>query len=153
MIRRPPRSTRTDTLFPYTSLFRSAKSEDAILPPVDRAILPLPKVERGEIGEQVYFGARRHSEQYGREGTHREPVEEQKADPQRSKREHGERDECGRKAVEEEADTEPPDDARQTDERSCPGGRQGNGTEIAEKGHEVNDPHAQPENGREKVGT
>src|SRR3546814_14270486 len=24
MIRRPPRSTRTDTLFPYTSLFRSA---------------------------------------------------------------------------------------------------------------------------------
>src|SRR3546814_3576978 len=25
MIRRPPRSTRTDTLFPYTTLFRSAK--------------------------------------------------------------------------------------------------------------------------------
>src|SRR3546814_15764520 len=25
MIRRPPRSTRTDTLFPYTPLFRSAK--------------------------------------------------------------------------------------------------------------------------------
>src|SRR3546814_3235256 len=24
MVRRPPRSTRTDTLFPYTSLFRSA---------------------------------------------------------------------------------------------------------------------------------
>src|SRR3546814_3927629 len=24
MIRRPPRSTRTDTLFPYTTLFRSA---------------------------------------------------------------------------------------------------------------------------------
>src|SRR3546814_15305629 len=24
MIRRPPRSTRTDTLFPYTALFRSA---------------------------------------------------------------------------------------------------------------------------------
>src|SRR3546814_11143826 len=29
MIRRPPRSTRTDTLFPYTTLFRSlATSED-----------------------------------------------------------------------------------------------------------------------------
>src|SRR3546814_20239962 len=29
MIRRPPRSTRTDTLFPYTTLFRSkAESED-----------------------------------------------------------------------------------------------------------------------------
>src|SRR3546814_4956911 len=26
MIRRPPRSTRTDTLFPYTTLFRSARS-------------------------------------------------------------------------------------------------------------------------------
>src|SRR3546814_14528856 len=25
MIRRPPRSTRTDTLFPYTTLFRSGK--------------------------------------------------------------------------------------------------------------------------------
>src|SRR3546814_18792838 len=30
MIRRPPRSTRTDTLFPYTTLFRSvALGEDA----------------------------------------------------------------------------------------------------------------------------
>src|SRR3546814_7451004 len=28
MIRRPPRSTRTDTLFPYTTLFRSLKSGD-----------------------------------------------------------------------------------------------------------------------------
>src|SRR3546814_5913533 len=26
MIRRPPRSTRTDTLFPYTTLFRSARA-------------------------------------------------------------------------------------------------------------------------------
>src|SRR3546814_4671044 len=31
MLRRPPRSTRTDTLFPYTTLFRSpAPSSDAI---------------------------------------------------------------------------------------------------------------------------
>src|SRR3546814_4528521 len=28
MIRRPPRSTRTDTLFPYPTLFRSAGSRD-----------------------------------------------------------------------------------------------------------------------------
>src|SRR3546814_2201307 len=28
MIRRPPRSTRTDTLFPYTTLFRSGGSGD-----------------------------------------------------------------------------------------------------------------------------
>src|SRR3546814_18697827 len=27
MIRRPPRSTRTDTLFPYTTLFRSSRQE------------------------------------------------------------------------------------------------------------------------------
>src|SRR3546814_1747169 len=27
MIRRPPRSTRTDTLFPYTTLFRSAREQ------------------------------------------------------------------------------------------------------------------------------
>src|SRR3546814_983631 len=29
MIRRPPRSTRTDTLFPYTTLFRSRPARDA----------------------------------------------------------------------------------------------------------------------------
>src|SRR3546814_11410031 len=29
MKRRPPRSTRTDTLFPYTTLFRSAAAEKA----------------------------------------------------------------------------------------------------------------------------
>src|SRR3546814_11551624 len=30
MIRRPPRSTRTDTLFPYTTLFRSAMWNNGI---------------------------------------------------------------------------------------------------------------------------
>src|SRR3546814_10633946 len=29
MIRRPPRSTRTDTLFPYTTLFRSKRASSA----------------------------------------------------------------------------------------------------------------------------
>src|SRR3546814_13273810 len=43
MIRRPPRSTRTDTLFPYTTLFRSAvragidEAVDDILGAGDRA--------------------------------------------------------------------------------------------------------------------
>src|SRR3546814_5388597 len=32
MIRRPPRSTRTDTLFPYTTLFRSHQSADGTSP-------------------------------------------------------------------------------------------------------------------------
>src|SRR3546814_15906242 len=30
MIRRPPRSTRTDTLFPYTTLFRSGYMQDSM---------------------------------------------------------------------------------------------------------------------------
>src|SRR3546814_19319534 len=30
MIRRPPRSTRTDTLFPYTTLFRSVSNFEAV---------------------------------------------------------------------------------------------------------------------------
>src|SRR3546814_3107935 len=33
MIRRPPRSTRTDTLFPYTTLFRSSVGIALALPP------------------------------------------------------------------------------------------------------------------------
>src|SRR3546814_8214123 len=32
MIRRPPRSTRTDTLFPYTTLFRSVEHGDLLVP-------------------------------------------------------------------------------------------------------------------------
>src|SRR3546814_11695376 len=32
MIRRPPRSTRTDTLFPYTTLFRSGREKTGITP-------------------------------------------------------------------------------------------------------------------------
>src|SRR3546814_8537822 len=30
MIRRPPRSTRTDTLFPYTTLFRSGVAKEVL---------------------------------------------------------------------------------------------------------------------------
>src|SRR3546814_12857002 len=42
MIRRPPRSTRTDTLFPYTTLFRSA----GLLPPADAAPAGAPASRR-----------------------------------------------------------------------------------------------------------
>src|SRR3546814_6206910 len=31
MIRRPPRSTRTDTLFPYTTLFRSGRAPGPVV--------------------------------------------------------------------------------------------------------------------------
>src|SRR3546814_15061567 len=40
MIRRPPRSTRTDTLFPYTTLFRSARASPRFSPsanPISRS--------------------------------------------------------------------------------------------------------------------
>src|SRR3546814_12816753 len=40
MIRRPPRSTRTDTLFPYTTLFRSGPGTQHA-PIVERPRLPL----------------------------------------------------------------------------------------------------------------
>src|SRR3546814_1472793 len=40
MIRRPPRSTRTDTLFPYTTLFRST---DILLAGLDRVLAALKK--------------------------------------------------------------------------------------------------------------
>src|SRR3546814_16442741 len=42
MIRRPPRSTRTDTLFPYTTLFRSAAVAGAVIAGIVGAILALP---------------------------------------------------------------------------------------------------------------
>src|SRR3546814_7158782 len=41
MIRRPPRSTRTDTLFPYTTLFRSAVTATA-QPKYQQGYEPLP---------------------------------------------------------------------------------------------------------------
>src|SRR3546814_1963706 len=47
MIRRPPRSTRTDTLFPYTTLFRSpAWTRNRPLP------LPIPPARRSDSGKR-----------------------------------------------------------------------------------------------------
>src|SRR3546814_2339796 len=42
MIRRPPRSTRTDTLFPYTTLFRSRRLEPIYKENLNEAQSPLP---------------------------------------------------------------------------------------------------------------
>src|SRR3546814_664641 len=64
MIRRPPRSTRTDTLFPYTTLFRSEPDNTPIVgaavlvvlgpsagerevSPGDLALFPLPDMDIG----------------------------------------------------------------------------------------------------------
>src|SRR3546814_4899497 len=46
MIRRPPRSTRTDTLFPYTTLFRSDRTDAG--GPRDRARAERPRRPAGD---------------------------------------------------------------------------------------------------------
>src|SRR3546814_17276960 len=46
MIRGPPRSTRTDTLFPYTTLFRSVEETHHIF---DEALLVLPLIPGFEV--------------------------------------------------------------------------------------------------------
>src|SRR3546814_5070716 len=51
MIRRPPRSTRTDTLFPYTTLFRS----DAVLAG-DQPPLAVAGVAVRVVGRPAEFG-------------------------------------------------------------------------------------------------
>src|SRR3546814_991560 len=52
MIRRPPRSTRTDTLFPYTTLFRSlAERLSASLAEADAALAKL-RAGADEFAEQ-----------------------------------------------------------------------------------------------------
>src|SRR3546814_4554068 len=50
MIRRPPRSTRTDTLFPYTTLFRSLDA-DFVRRAVFVAEQHLHRTRRARIGE------------------------------------------------------------------------------------------------------
>src|SRR3546814_6651358 len=61
MIRRPPRSTRTDTLFPYTTLFRSApgfikSAMTDVLPDAQKEAL-LTKIPAGKLGEGEDIGA------------------------------------------------------------------------------------------------
>src|SRR3546814_12613959 len=73
MIRRPPRSTRTDTLFPYTTLFRSVCDNFQLAPDFTNlvtgmippgfdvkthqvAIIPNYKmIKKSEAGESVYL--------------------------------------------------------------------------------------------------
>src|SRR3546814_20979697 len=49
MIRRPPRSTRTDTLFPYTTLFRSHVHR----PLRDGVEIELPTLQRGLLERRI----------------------------------------------------------------------------------------------------
>src|SRR3546814_19634226 len=53
MIRRPPRSTRTDTLYPYTTLFRSNRGE---MLRIDAGQVDLIEAERDYM--RLHVGAR-----------------------------------------------------------------------------------------------
>src|SRR3546814_3793537 len=56
MIRRPPRSTRTDTLFPYTTLFRSAQEvADAgdVGSPQDALVVDVRRAERDVVAHRA----------------------------------------------------------------------------------------------------
>src|SRR3546814_9049258 len=69
MIRRPPRSTRTDTLFPYTTLFRSLCSDETrvIRRKIDRCVCDV--VRPAEIRRQlVLFDSRELFIGHGRNG-------------------------------------------------------------------------------------
>src|SRR3546814_6531235 len=66
MIRRPPRSTRTDTLFPYTTLFRShhARLIDADgEQPLDGAVVVVEHMRR-RVRDQSGEGAETRSEEH-----------------------------------------------------------------------------------------
>src|SRR3546814_10740387 len=67
MIRRPPRSTRTDTLFPYTTLFRS----DALHVAIDEAVQHHVAHDQNpgggkidQIGGKIGHGFRYRSEEH-----------------------------------------------------------------------------------------
>src|SRR3546814_17814836 len=56
MIRRPPRSTRPDPLFPYTTLFRSQPSAAAEPAPKQDAGPAAPPKKRSNVGMAVAAG-------------------------------------------------------------------------------------------------
>src|SRR3546814_3739815 len=56
MIRRPPRSTRTDTLFPYTTLFRSHQPGRTAIGRKGVSDGPVLPAGRAEIGNTVAVG-------------------------------------------------------------------------------------------------
>src|SRR3546814_5429652 len=56
MIRRPPRSTRTDTLFPYTTLFRSVEQPQRAVVPYRHLAFGIQQVDgvaMGAVDQQI----------------------------------------------------------------------------------------------------
>src|SRR3546814_15621931 len=82
MIRRPPRSTRTDTPFPYTTLFRSfQRIEAAVAADVENAF-PVQICRQG-VGEPPPFHRRIITEEMLRRGRHAMQVDIVKPRPER----------------------------------------------------------------------
>src|SRR3546814_12977815 len=75
MIRRPPRSTRTDTLFPYTTLFRSLETRCDRRR--DRAVLPRRRSRRARAS----FATRRPAPVAGRTARTPPPVPQDQRQP------------------------------------------------------------------------
>src|SRR3546814_6852394 len=57
MIRRPPRSTRTDTLFPYTTLFRSSPSGAKSMSSIEERVKKIVVEQLGVKEEEVTTSA------------------------------------------------------------------------------------------------
>src|SRR3546814_16222052 len=76
MIRRPPRSTRTDTLFPYTTLFRSFARREIALdrPEIERRLVDMQFPVEPAVGDEgreelVHIGEEVHPHLVRREGS------------------------------------------------------------------------------------
>src|SRR3546814_6121483 len=75
MIRRPPRSTRTDTLFPYTTLFRSGVRPIGRRELLEAGILTIPV-----MGEDQAAEVRHLHREAGGFGLHVRPAEEDRSE-------------------------------------------------------------------------
>src|SRR3546814_11507098 len=72
MIRRPPRATRTDTLFPYSPPFRSRRPGDALARPADRRQLAADIPAVPEVLTH-HAGAPEHAGHLGAQHAHGAP--------------------------------------------------------------------------------
>src|SRR3546814_1043345 len=73
MIRRPPRSTRTDTLFPYTTLFRSRPRRQ---PRQETLRVLAEHLDLGALRKSLAFGDSRDAVNHRTRGTFGERSEE-----------------------------------------------------------------------------
>src|SRR3546814_15243691 len=85
MLRRPPRSTRTDTLFPYTTLFRSRPVDAApgqsvaglgLVAPVGGGIVHRLEVADGDMDPGIPVARPRLQQKHAMAAVRRQPVGE-----------------------------------------------------------------------------